>query len=150
MTHKIRGVDVEKCAYYVNKRRQNVGLETCKWRQIVTSQTAHTKYKWPPYDPEPNPPPWKFSAYATVAKYTTNVPSFTFILHVHRQANCCFETLFLEFSERTIFKTIANICGCFQWASSEYWEDKTINCWDCIVSHHWEGNNSRERIRRTY
>jgi len=28
MTHKIRGVDVEKCAYYVNKLRQNVGLET--------------------------------------------------------------------------------------------------------------------------
>jgi len=23
----------------------------------------HTKYEWPPYDPEPNPPPWKFSAY---------------------------------------------------------------------------------------
>ena len=54
MTHKIRGVDVEKYAYYVNKLRQNVGLETWKWRQIVTSQTAHTK--WPPYDPEPNPP----------------------------------------------------------------------------------------------
>ena len=42
--------------YYVNKLRQNVGLETWTWRQIVTSQTAHTKYKWPPYDPEPNPP----------------------------------------------------------------------------------------------
>jgi len=36
-------VDVEKYAYYVNKRRQNVGLKTWKWRQIVTSQTAHTK-----------------------------------------------------------------------------------------------------------
>jgi len=64
MTHKIRNVDVEKFAYYVNKLRQNVGLETCKWRQIVASQTAHTKYKWPPYDPEPTTP-WKFSAYAT-------------------------------------------------------------------------------------
>jgi len=50
------GVDVEKYAYYVNKLRQNVGLETWKWRQIVTSQTAHTKCKWSPYDPEPNPP----------------------------------------------------------------------------------------------
>jgi len=30
MTLKIRGVDVEKCAYYVNKLRQNVGLETRK------------------------------------------------------------------------------------------------------------------------
>jgi len=64
-THTIKGVDVEKCAYYVNKLRQNVGLETWKWRQIVTSQTAHTKYKWPPYDPERKLPPWKFSAYAT-------------------------------------------------------------------------------------
>jgi len=27
--------------YYVNKLRQNVDLETWKWRQIVTSQTAH-------------------------------------------------------------------------------------------------------------
>jgi len=51
--------------YYVKKRRQNVGLETWKWRQIVTSQTANPKYKWPPYDPEPKPSPWKFSAYAT-------------------------------------------------------------------------------------
>jgi len=28
MTHKIRGVDVEEHAHYVNKLRQNVGLET--------------------------------------------------------------------------------------------------------------------------
>ena len=56
MTYKIREVNVEKYAYYVNKLRQNVDLETWKWRQIMTSQTAHTKYKWPPYDPEPNPP----------------------------------------------------------------------------------------------
>jgi len=42
--------------YYVRKLRQNVGLETWKWPQIVTSQTANTKYKWPPYDPEPKPP----------------------------------------------------------------------------------------------
>ena len=41
---------------HVNKLRQNVGLETWKWRQIVTSQTANTKYKWPPYDPEPKTP----------------------------------------------------------------------------------------------
>jgi len=31
----------------------------------VTSQTAHTKYKWLPYAAEWNPPPWKVSAYAT-------------------------------------------------------------------------------------
>jgi len=36
----------------VNKLRQNVGLETGLWRQIVTSQTAHTKYKWLPYATE--------------------------------------------------------------------------------------------------
>jgi len=28
MTHKITGANVEKYAYYVNKLRQNVGLET--------------------------------------------------------------------------------------------------------------------------
>jgi len=28
MTHKIRGGRVEEYAYYVNKRRQNVSLET--------------------------------------------------------------------------------------------------------------------------
>jgi len=57
-------MNVEKYAYYVNKLRQSGGLETWKWRQILTSQTAHTKCKWPPYDPEPNLP-WTFSAYAT-------------------------------------------------------------------------------------
>jgi len=46
------GVDVEKYAYYVNKISQNVDLETWVWRQIVTSQTAHTKCKWPPYATE--------------------------------------------------------------------------------------------------
>ena len=33
-----------------------VGLETWLWRQIVTSETAHTKYKWPPYAIEWIPP----------------------------------------------------------------------------------------------
>jgi len=45
MTHKIREVRVEAYAHYVNKLHQNVGLETGLLRQIVTSQTAHTKYK---------------------------------------------------------------------------------------------------------
>ena len=53
------GVRVEVYAYYVNKLR----LKVWTWRQIVTSQTAHTKYKWPPYATEWNPQ-WKFSAYA--------------------------------------------------------------------------------------
>jgi len=35
MTQKM-GVRVEEYAYYVNKLRQNVGLETWIWRQIVT------------------------------------------------------------------------------------------------------------------
>ena len=56
MTHKIREVDVEKYAYYVNKLRQNVGLEKWLWRQIVTSQTEHTKYKWLPHATEWTPP----------------------------------------------------------------------------------------------
>jgi len=58
------GVRVDEYAYYVNKLRQNFGLETGIWRQILTSQTVRTKYKWPPYATEWNPP-WKFSAYAT-------------------------------------------------------------------------------------
>ena len=66
MTHKISGVRVEEYAYYVNKLRHNVDLETWIWRQIVTSQTVHTKYKWPLQATEWNPPPWKFSVYATV------------------------------------------------------------------------------------
>jgi len=74
MTYKIKGVDVEKYAFYVNKLRQNVGLETWKWRHIVTSQTAHTKYKWPPYDLEPKLPAWKFSSYATA--YRTYIKMF--------------------------------------------------------------------------
>jgi len=49
-------VRVEEDAYYANKLPQNVGLETWIWRQIVTSQRAHTKYKSPPYVIEWNPP----------------------------------------------------------------------------------------------
>jgi len=59
---------VEEDAYYVNKLPQNVGLETWIWRQIVTPQRAHTKYKSPPYVIEWNPP-WKFSAYATGSRH---------------------------------------------------------------------------------
>ena len=47
---------VEEYVYYVNKRRQNVGLETWIWRQIVTSQRPLTTNKWPPYATERNPP----------------------------------------------------------------------------------------------
>ena len=55
---------VDVYAYYVNKLHQNVGLETWIRHQIVTSQTAHTKYKWPPYATEWSPP-MKLFAYAT-------------------------------------------------------------------------------------
>ena len=65
MTHKIMGVNVEKYAYYVNKLRQNVGLETCKWRQIVTSQ-QRTPNANAHHVTLNQTPPWKFSAYATV------------------------------------------------------------------------------------
>ena len=56
MTHKLRRVRVEEYAYYVNKLRPNVGLETGIWRQIVTSQTTYIKYKWPSYATELTPP----------------------------------------------------------------------------------------------
>jgi len=39
--------------------------KTWIWRQIMTPQTTHTKYKWR-HTPL-NAPPWKFSAYATAA-----------------------------------------------------------------------------------
>jgi len=47
---------VEEYAYCVNNLPQNIGSETWIWRQILTSQTAHTKYKWPPYATEGNHP----------------------------------------------------------------------------------------------
>jgi len=45
-------VCVEEYAYYVNK----LCLKTWIWCQIVTSQTARTKYKWPPSATEWTPP----------------------------------------------------------------------------------------------
>jgi len=39
-----------------NILRLKVGLETWKRRKIVTSQTPHTRYKWPPYANEWKPP----------------------------------------------------------------------------------------------
>jgi len=48
-----------QCSDTYNELRQNVDLETCIWRQIVTSQTAHTKCKWPPYSAEWNLLPLK-------------------------------------------------------------------------------------------
>jgi len=52
--HKIRGVRVKEYVYYVKKLRQNIGSETWIRRQIVTSQTAYTKCKWPPHATEWN------------------------------------------------------------------------------------------------
>ena len=51
MTHRIRRVDVEKYAYYVNTLRRNVGLEIWLWRQLVTSKqrtpnTNTTTCRW--------------------------------------------------------------------------------------------------------
>ena len=68
MTQKIRRVRAEEYAYCVNKLRQNVGLETWIWRQIVTSQTAHQTQMtiichWM------KPLPWRFSAYATAYQW---------------------------------------------------------------------------------
>ena len=50
--YKNKGMCVEEYAYYVNKLR----LKTWIWPQIVTSQTAHTKHKCPPYATEWTPP----------------------------------------------------------------------------------------------
>jgi len=50
--------------YYVNKLRQNVGLETWKWRQIVTSQTAH-QIQMTSIWPWTKTPSRTLSAYAT-------------------------------------------------------------------------------------
>jgi len=47
-------------------------------------------------------------------------------------------------------KTLVIICGCFYWASSEYWEVKRIGCWGCFVFRHCERENSIETIRCTY
>ena len=53
---RLRTTGVDEYAYYANKLRQNVGLARWIWRQTVTSQTAHIKWKWPPYATE-----WKSS-----------------------------------------------------------------------------------------
>ena len=70
MTYEIRRARVEGYAYCVNKLRQNVGLETWIWRQIMTSHTAHSKYKWPPCATQWTP--HKFSAYATESSMFNN------------------------------------------------------------------------------
>jgi len=62
------GVREERYAYCINKLRRNVGVETWIWLQIVTSQKAHTKYKWPPHATEWRPQ-WKFSAYTTANQH---------------------------------------------------------------------------------
>ena len=45
-----------KTCILCHELRINVGLETGLWRHIVTSQTAHNKYKWIPYATEWTPP----------------------------------------------------------------------------------------------
>ena len=47
-------------------------------------------------------------------------------------------------------KTFTIICGYFYWASSEYWEVKSISCWGGIAFRHYEGRDSTETIRCTY
>jgi len=60
--------------------------------------------------------------------------------------------LFLEilWANLVHITTFAIVCRCFHYASSEYWEVKSISCWGCIVFRHCEGKDSRETIRCTY
>jgi len=85
MAHEIRGVDVEKYAYYVNKFRQNVGLETWLWRQILTAQTVHTKYKWPPYATE-----WKIPMKIFCVRHWNNL---IFIIRFNQINGMCYRDL---------------------------------------------------------
>jgi len=41
--------------------------------------------------------------FSQLAKDASIIPSFKFTLHVHRQANCCSETIFWKFFERILF-----------------------------------------------
>jgi len=79
------GVDVEKYTGYVNERRQSVGLETWKLRQMVTSQIAQTKCKWPPYDPEPKPPHENFLRTPLVSRLSQFTDMFTKFNEVNLQ-----------------------------------------------------------------
>jgi len=71
-------IKIEEYAYCVNK----LCLKTWIWRQIVTSETAHTKHKWPPYATEWNPP-WKVSAYATAYQFII-IASHTLSTHTSK------------------------------------------------------------------
>jgi len=75
MTQKLRGVRSEEYAYYVHKLRQNVGLETWIWRQIVTSQTGDTKDEWPPNATEWTPPIENFLRTPLVMTHPSHAPS---------------------------------------------------------------------------
>jgi len=44
-----------------------------------------------------------------LAKDASNESSFAFILHVHRQVNCCSETFFWKLSERILFNTLRHM-----------------------------------------
>jgi len=44
-----------------------------------------------------------------LSKDASNVPSFTIILHIHRQTNCCSETFIWKFCKLTLFNTLWNL-----------------------------------------
>ena len=74
MFYKNKGSVCRSISLFVNKLR----LKTWICRQIVTSQTAHTKYKWPPSATEGTPPQWKFSVYATAQQIFHRRTSMSF------------------------------------------------------------------------
>jgi len=73
-----------------------------------------------------------------LSKDVSIVPSFW---------NVFLEILWANSVHMNIFAVIS---GCFYWASSEYWEVKSIRCSVCIVFRHCECKNSRETIRCEY
>jgi len=87
-----------------------------------------------------------------LAKDTSIVTQLRIHISCPSTSQLLFWNVFLEilWANSVHIKTFAIICGCFYWASSEYWEVKSINCWDCIVFRHCEGKDSKETTRCIY
>ena len=84
------------CIFKVHKRKWK---DYCDFVDIEYQKLiSHSVTRW--LSPYPSLP---------TSNDASNVPSFTFILHVHRQVNSCSETFFWKLSERTLFKTLRHL-----------------------------------------